>query len=451
MIARAREELATATTNHERAEARLHVLREDPHLTEADAQAAITSRDQAKKALDEAQRQVDALAKMHAEEEEVERLSAQTFPTGVRSPGVARITSEPAIYRRGDHQGASWVRDMIGVSLRADADAADRLRRNNKAVAQEVRALNTTDTSGGDFVPPVWLMNEMATYARAGRVAANLVRNEPLPGGTDAINLPKVTGGTAVAEQGTQNNAVQNTDATTATVTSNIATIAGQQVVSVQLIEQSPVNMDEVLLRDLMADLAQKIDVFCLNNNVANKRGLLNVSGINAVTFTSASPTAALAYSKVADAIQRIHTGRFLPPDTVLMHPRRWAWFLASLDSQNRPLVVPNANGPMNAEGIQAGVSSEGYVGSLQGLPVYVDANIPVNLGAGTNQDPLLVFRRDDHILFEGTPKAEAFREPLAANLSILLRVYNYIATAFERYPSSISVVNGTGTVAPTF
>jgi hypothetical protein len=37
--------------------------------------------------------------------------------------------------------------------------------------------------------------------------------------------------------------------------------------------------MDEVLLRDLLADLAQKTDIFVINNNVANKRGLLNVSG----------------------------------------------------------------------------------------------------------------------------------------------------------------------------
>jgi hypothetical protein len=69
-----------------------------------------------------------------------------------------------------------------------------------------------------------------------------------------------------------------------------------------------------------------------------------------------------------------------------------------------------------------------------------VDANVPTNLGTGTNEDRLIIFRRDDHILFEGWPRAEAFREVAAANLSILLRVYNYVATAFERYPKSIDV-----------
>jgi hypothetical protein len=123
---------------------------------------------------------VRALVSTRDHDEEVQRLSADVRPTGPRSLG-ARVTSEPEIYRRDDHQGPSWVRDMIGVGLSGDFDAAERLRRNNKAVSLQVRAQNTTGTSGGDFVPPLWLMSEMAELARAGRVAANLVRNQALP------------------------------------------------------------------------------------------------------------------------------------------------------------------------------------------------------------------------------------------------------------------------------
>ncbi|GGR80167.1 hypothetical protein GCM10010169_25420 [Micromonospora fulviviridis] len=448
---RCRDEARDALT---RREAELTALRSAPDLTEDMVERAASARDQARRDLQAAEDALTALTAEQAEEERVAEQATQVHPTGRRAAGGARVSASH-VYRQDDPHGPSWIRDMIGVSLRADSEAGNRLRQNNRVVAGELsqRALTTTDGAGGDFVPPLWLMSEMAELARAGRVTANLVRNVPLPAGTDTINLPKVATGTAVAEQATQNTAVQNTDATTATVTSNVATVAGQQVISVQLVEQSPVNMDDILLRDLLADLAVKTDIFVINNNVANKRGLLNVSGINPVTFTSGTPTVATLYPKLADAIQQIATGRFLAADAIVMHPRRWAWFMAAADTANRPLVVPGANGPQNAIAIASSSPdpATGLVGSLMGLPVYTDANIPVNLGAGTNEDRIIVMRRGDHILYEGTPRAEAFREPLAAQLSILLRVYNYLATAFERYPKAISVISGTGLVTPTF
>lgn len=361
-----------------------------------------------------------------------------------RSP--ARTGEEPATYRRnGPH---SYFLDLARSQVLGSRDATERLLRNDR----EVRALSTTDGAGGEFVPPLWLIEQFIQLARAGRVVADQVRHMTLPSGTDSISLPKLATGTAVAEQSTQNTAVQNTDATTSSVTANVATIAGQQVVALQLLEQSPLEtLDEVLLADLAADYATKIDVFTLNNNATNKVGILNVSGANAITYTDASPTVGELYPKYADGIQQIHTGRFLPPQKVFMHPRRWAWHTASLDTAGRPLVVPLANAPQNVLAGLEGVNSEGLVGFIQGLPIYVDPNIPTNLGAGTNEDRIVVARTDDIILMEGTPRAESFREPLAAQLSVLLRFYNYAALHASRYPKSISVIAGTGLVTPTF
>ena len=50
-------------------------------------------------------------------------------------------------------------------------------------------------------------------------------------------------------------------------------------------------------------------------------------------------------YSAIANAIQTVHTTRFLPPEVIVMHPRRWGWFLSLLDDQQRPLFLPVANG----------------------------------------------------------------------------------------------------------
>ncbi|YCK35167.1 phage major capsid protein [Actinomadura sp. ATCC 39365] len=368
-----------------------------------------------------------------------------------RERPTVTVISEPETYRKGGQN--SYFRDLVRAQLLGSRDATERLVRNSREVSAELekRALSTTDGAGGEFVPPLWMLNEYIGLARASRVIANRVRQMALPTGTDSINLPRLATGTAVAEQATQNTAVQNTDATTNSVTAAVATIAGQQVVSLQLIEQSPINMDDVLLADLAADYAVKLDTFVISNNAANKRGLLNVSGANAVTYTDASPTAGELYAKIADAIQQIHTQRFMPPDVIFMHPRRWAWLLSALDTAGRPLVTPVAGAPQNVLAAVGDVNSEGFVGSMQGLPVFVDPNIPVNLGAGTNEDRIVIARSSDVILFEGTPRSETFREPLAAQLSVLLRFYNYAALHSERYPKAISVISGTGMIAPTF
>lgn len=367
-------------------------------------------------------------------------------------PGLASlsVTRNEAVYRRGD-PGASWVRDLVSAGLHHDRDAADRLQRNNREVAGLTRAQSTADGAGGEFVPPAWLVSDWISLARAGRVVANRMRGQTLPAGTDVINLPRVATGTATAEQSSQNTPVQNTDATTDSVAANVATLAGQQVVSLQLIEQSPVNVDDVLLADLLADLAVKVDTFVINNNATGKRGLLNVTGSNAVTYTDAAPSVGALYPKLADAVQRIHTGRYMAADHIFMHPRRWAWIMAAVDDQSRPLAVPAANAPQNVIAAVGTVAAEGFVGSMHGLPVFVDANIPTNLGTGTNEDRIIVAKADDVILYESLPRAEAFREPLANQMSVLLRVYEYIALHSARYPKSISVISGTGLVAPTF
>ncbi|MFI6819260.1 phage major capsid protein [Nonomuraea sp. NPDC050328] len=416
----------------------------------AEKRAALKAKDEE---IEERRKRIAELEEDDKREQRVAELAAQYGQTGEqreKASGVS-VTAEPATYRKGGT--ASYFKDLVRAQLQGSREATDRLVRNQREVNAELekRALSTTDGAGGEFVPPLWMMEEWVALARASRVVANRLRSLPLPIGTDSINLPRLATGTAVAEQATQNTAVQNTDATTNSVTAQVTTIAGQQVVSLQLIEQSPINMDDVLLADLAADYAIKADVFVLTNNAAGKRGLLNVTGQNAVTYTDASPTAGELYGKVADGIQQVHTGRFMPPDVIFMHPRRWAFLLSALDSAGRPLVTPAANAPQNVLAAVGEINSEGFVGSMQGLPVFVDPNIPINLGAATNEDRIIVTRSSDVILFEGTPRSEAFRETKADQLSVLLRFYNYLALHSERYPKSISVIGGTGLVTPTF
>jgi len=135
------------------------------------------------------------------------------------------------------------------------------------------------------------------------------------------------------------------------------------------------------------------------------------------------------------------------------MHPRRLAFMQAGVDSSNRPLVVPQQNVPQNAMGVGpiAGYGNTGA--SIAGLPVVTDANVVTNAGAGTNEDEIYIVRRADMLLFEdaGSPAMVRMDQTAGLNLTVTMVAYQYACFVAGRYPASISVISGTGLVAPTF
>lgn len=371
------------------------------------------------------------------------------------APKVSGIT-EPEVYHRGNG-GKSYFKDLFNVRQNGDALAAERLRRNDRIVAEK-RAISTSNGAGGEFVPPLWLEDEFVKLARPGRVTANLLPNLPLPAGTDSINIPKINTGTAVALQSTQNSAVTQTDLTTSSISSSVYTIAGGQTISLQLLEQSPLNIDAVVLGDLAAAYAMQLDSLVLSGSGTggNPTGILTLAGTNAIDCPAPTGTQTLAgqiYKAVANAIQQVHTNRFLPPDTIVMHPRRWASLLSQVDGQGRPLVLPAAGSPMNTLAAPGEVASQGYVGTMLGLPVYVDALIPLTgtADAGTGEDVIIVCRASDLMLWESDIRAEAFQQTYANQMSVFVRLYSYGSFQAGRYPKSISVITGSALAAPTF
>ena len=358
------------------------------------------------------------------------------------------VISNEQVYRP-DRPERSYFRDLYLSKTKGDREATDRLQGH----ALATRDINTTDTSGGDFVPPAYLVNDYIAKARAGRVTADLCSKFALPGGTDSINFPAITTGTANAAQASQNSALQETNLVTATVTAPVTTIGGIQDVSVQLVEQSPIAFDQVIFADLAASHAQAVGNAVINGTGASGtlEGFVNADTVNTITYTDASPTAAETVAKIADGIQQVATNRFLPADGIVMHPRRFYALCAGVDDQKRPLVVPTAQA-MNTFGTSGDVTAEGPAGNILGLPVYLDPNIAVNTGAGTNQDIIIISRFADAYLFEGTPKAEVFRETLSAEATVRFRLYNFVAFTAERYVGvNTSIVSGTGLVTPTF
>ena len=159
----------------------------------------------------------------------------------------------------------------------------------------------------------------------------------------------------------------------------------------------------------------------------------------------------ALLYAKIADAVQRVHTLRFMAPTVIVMHPRRWAYLLAASDSNGRPLVVPDAGNPQNAVATLSLVGSQQVVGQMHGLPVVTDPSMPTTLGASTTEDVIHVLRASDLLLWESTIRTRVLPEVGSGNLTTRLQVYGYIAFSAARYPKSVVEIGGTGLIAPTF
>lgn len=380
-------------------------------------------------------------------DEAIARLQSESTPS---APAARAQVSEPnPVYRRNDTE-QSYFRDLFNAT-RGDDGARRRL-----TAAQETRASTTTAGAGGEFAPPLWLIEDFVELARPGRVTADLIGSETLPGGVSSINIPKISVGATVGVTVTQNTTITETDVTTTSVSSGITEITGKQTVSLALLRQSGTPLDRIILADLAEAYAVMLNKQVISGSAANGqlRGLITAG--TAVTFTTTTPAVVSAtatnsfYMKVLQAQAAVASGRYLPADAIVMHPRRWAWVLGALDSSNRPLVVPSGSNS-NPVGLSGAPAAVGFAGEMLGTPVYVDPSIPTNLGVGTNQDVVFVLRKPDLQLWESAVETASFDATYADQNSILYRVLGFAAFIPHRHQASVQVIGGTGLVAPTF
>lgn len=147
---------------------------------------------------------------------------------------------------------------------------------------------------------------------------------------------------------------------------------------------------------------------------------------MNAITFTNATPTAALTVPPIYNGTQSVFSNRFMPADLIVMHPRRSA-FLASNLSSTFPLF--QLGNLVQATGVQ----DQGMVNNFSGLGICIDANVRSTDGAGTNQDEMYVLRSQDLVLWEGDLQARVMEQVLSSTLTVRLQLYAYSAFASGR------------------
>jgi len=357
--------------------------------------------------------------------------------------GSAKVVSQPLTYAEGGER--SFVRDMMNAQVRNDRNAWDALYRHMDEVRVESRDISRTDGAGGEFVPPLWLTDLYAKTLRPGRTTADRLTKLALPAGTDSINIPRITTGTDVAVQSADNAATQTTDMVTTSVSAPVRTISGYENVSIQLVEQSPLagGLDRMIFSDLMAAYDYRLNAAVINGvgTAGDLLGLLNTVGIGTVTYTAGTPTAAGFQTAFSQALSTIAKARYDGAEAFVLHPSIWYGLVGLSDTAGRPIVVPSANGPFNAVGVNgAPGAAEGPVGTILGVPAYLDAAIPLVSSAY----PVIASKFSDTILMESGMRTRVLPDVLSSTLTVRFQVYGYCAIA-ARYPASIAKLVGTG------
>lgn len=338
----------------------------------------------------------------------------------------------------------SYYRDLL--FRKDDPAAAERLAAHAREIAAEQRDVTTADPGASVFVPPVYLGEMWAEFPREGRPFADALPTMPLPDVGMTIDIPRITTATTVAIQAAENDAASETDIDGTKLSVSVRTIAGQNDVSRQALERTYPGMDFLIFQDLRSDYDEQLDTQLLEGSGSSGQhlGIRAVSGINAVTYTDASPTSAELLPKVYDAIQQIADGRKKKADLIVMHPRRSAWMAQSLSS-TFPLFQLGSY--VQASGSQEG----GFVANFAGLRVVDDSNIATTRGASTNEDEIYVVRSADLFLMEGPLRTAVYEDVLSGTLQVRLQVFAYSAFVSGRQPEAIAKISGTGLVAPTF
>lgn len=362
-----------------------------------------------------------------------------------RNSGGARVISEEATYH--NRSKNDFLADAIAAEFGGSYEARDRIARYQREVL-ETRDSGTSNFAG--LVVPQYLVDSFATLRRAGRPTLDISVNSALPAQGMTLNIGRLTTGITSYVQASENSAPTESSPDDTLLTVNVNTVASMFDLSKQAVLRGT-GIETQLLGDAVRSYQTKVDALAINGSGSSGEhlGILNTTGINAVTYTDASPTYAEFFPKLVQAITDVSTNFFGSATHIVMHPSLAGCILRALDGSNRPQFTSNLGNPQNAAGTfqRPGYDLGGF--QILGIPVVLDANMPTNLGAATNQTAVIVGNFDESYIFEdnsGTPLYVRFEQP-DGNIAIRTVVFGFSAYTAGKYPAAFSAITGTGLI----
>jgi HK97 family phage major capsid protein len=307
-------------------------------------------------------------------------------------------------------------------------EVRSRMKREQPKSYQELRAAISTSSGGVGLVPasgaPRYVAELFADQARVkARLASRLLQGQ-LPSSGKVVLVPRATTGAVMGIQTSEGNAYTDSSMVTDTATSPVVTIVGKQDVSRELLDRG-VNTDADIAASLGASFAGQLEAQVINGSGASGQltGLLGTTGIVSNSYTDASATSAEAFGAIQKLLSDTGTAYGAPIDTLVMHSRRARW-----------------------------LSDNAVFGSQdEGAEVLETQGIPVNLGAGTNEDAIIAMALAETPLFIGPINFEVDPGVLSGTLQVRIFAWAYCALVGARIPASIGKLGGTDLITPVF
>ena len=298
--------------------------------------------------------------------------------------------------------------------------APDTYDAHETSKALEVLGLTETEirqavSTSADGPVPQPLLGPIEDLIRSGRPFANALGSFPLPPAGMTIERPKVDQGTAGEWEDTEGSDGGTQQFVTVPIISRIKTWKSVQGASLQAALRTSPSVVDAMLRDQAAAAAADLD-----EAVINGAGPLNTPGGSLAGITNNTdivdvpygvgdfdlPTYWLAWTAAYTAVvSALNT----PPAFTAMHPTLWGAILGLLDQSDRPVLAIDGRPTQNTVGgggFAPGAPLTGpvAVGSIQMVPVIIDANIAI--------DEQLVMGPGTFELYEGPALTEQWRNP---------------------------------------
>jgi HK97 family phage prohead protease len=313
-----------------------------------------------------------------------------------KSEPVAVVAAQPVAYtkpRSPINSKATYLEHSIRAALGSDES------RQFVAFAD-----NTTDNAG--FIPTPQSTTLINGVSNADRGFIDALSKETLPASGMTFELPRINTAPTVAltnEEGTPS----ETDQGTAFISVDVKKFAGQQTISLELIDRSSPLFFTELVRQMEFAYAKATDAYAVSRASATATAATAKAGATAANY--------LAF--FANAAKNVYTGSLGFARNVAVSPDVWAEIMGLNDS-GRPIYI--AANPMNAGGALSPSSTRGNVA---GLDLYVSRSL-----SGTGDGSIYVINPDALTFYE-SPRL-SLQTNLISTGQIQVGYYGYAAVA---------------------
>ena len=280
-------------------------------------------------------------------------------------------------------------------------------QRGDRDAIDFVTAAGEATTTNNAGLIPVPYMREVIGVIDGSRPFVDSIERRALPAAGMSFRIPRRTVAPTTAETdelGTPSDTAMEVD----DLVVDVVKFAGQNRVSIELLERSdPSYLDEVL-RNLAASYAQQTDLYAFTE------GIVGCGASGGTGYVAA----------IADAISDSGLVMRKDPNRLLVGSSQYAALLADVDDAGRPLFT--ATGPTTNAAGQISRSA----GTVMGLDLIKDYNI-----GSTN---ILAYPSDYAAFYEsGTAQV---RVNVIDTMTVEIAVYGFVALA-NKYPTAMRAI----------